>query len=227
MTRAIVQNIHTPRSRYVRYDLGMRWYVAVLVAGCGFHAPRGQDQPVDARSVDSNPSGDGPLVDAPPDMQIDAPMGAQCPATYAPIVALATSPSRYRFATNTVKWIEAEQDCEDDAVAGELPTHLIVLDDAGEKLAMIGGIAGGANINDQFIGATDLFEEGQTRYVTSQASTLSLNGGSNADNKDCVRIKNTQAEEMRNCDETNRFVCECDGNRADSNRFPNAPDGNN
>ena len=201
--------------------------VFMLAAGCGFHAPAGDNQGVDARaSIDSSRPGDAPPLDPPQDLQIDAPPGAQCPATYAPIVALASSTSRYRFVSTAAKWIDAETDCENDAAAGDLPAHLVVLDDAAERTAMIGGIAGGAGLQDQFIGAVDLRQEGQLQYITSQLNTLAINPGMNADNKDCVRVKNSGAEEYRDCNDTNRFVCECDGNTANPSRFPNLPNGN-
>ncbi len=206
----------------------MRWFILVVLVGCGFTAPGGEHQPIDAsKSTDAQKPGDGPTLDAPVDVQIDAPAGAQCPITYTPILALNASTSRYRFVNTTATWIGAEQDCENDSGAGELPSHLIVLDDAPEKTAMIGGLAGGGNINDQYVGATDLDQEAQLQYVTSQQVTLSLTPGMNADNKDCVRIKNTGVEEFRSCDETNKYVCECDGNAANPSRFPNLPNGNN
>ncbi len=203
------------------------WVVFILAAGCGFHAPAGDNQRVDARtSIDSPRQGDG-SPDAPTAPPIDAPAGTQCPATYAPIVALAASTSRYRFVSTAAKWIDAETDCENDAAASDRPAHLIVLNDAAERIAMIGGIAGGGNIQNQFIGAVDLGQEGELQYVTNQANTLALNPGMNGDNKDCVRIKNSGTDEYRDCNETNRFVCECDGNTANPSRFANLPNGDN
>jgi lectin-like protein len=205
----------------------MRASLLVFLVGCGFTAPAGENQPADARKpIDSTVSGDGPQLDAPADMQIDAPVGAMCPASYTPILALAASTSRYRFVATPAEWLDAEHDCEDDAAVGELPTHLVVLDDAGEKTAIIGGIAGNLGINDQYIGATDLAEEGEVSYVTSQSTTLALSPSMGADNKDCIRIKSNGNEEFRACNEVNKFVCECDGSNPNPNRFPNPPDGN-
>jgi hypothetical protein len=195
--------------------------VLALAAGCGFTG-HGQGAPNDdAKAIDA--PGPGSNADA----AVDQLLGPQCPVAYASIVALAASPSRYRFVGGGgATWLAAETDCANDAVSGELATHLIVLDDAAEKTAMIGGLTGGLAIPDQWIGATDLAQEGEIAYVTVQTSTLSLAPTANADNKDCVRIKNTGVEEYRNCDETNKYVCECDGQPADPVRFPNLPDGN-
>jgi hypothetical protein len=203
-----------------------RFLLLALAAGCGFQASNGgQQQPVDAARAIDAPVGDPDA--AMPDAMTDAPSGPQCPAGYGPIAALANSASRYRF-VNAPKlaWIDAERDCEDDGDMMSRPTHLIVLDDAAEKAAMITGQAGTAAINDQYIGLTDLEEEGEFRYVTSQAQTYSANPTMNADNKDCVRIKDTGVEEARDCTETNRYVCECDSISAASSRFPNLPNGN-
>ncbi len=201
--------------------------VAFALAGCGFSAGGGQSNPTaDARAIDAPSSADGPLGSDATVVLPDAAVGALCPSTYAPIPTFANSTSRYRFVATTMKWNDAETDCADDATGGELATHLIVLDDAAEKTAMIGGPTGVLNLSDQWTGATDLAEEGEVRYVTAQATTLALAPTMQADNKDCIRIKSSGNEEFRSCDEVNRYVCECDGRAADPARFPNPPDGN-
>ena len=203
--------------------------VLALATGCGFSAP-GQGSPGDdASATDAPPGGDGTSgSDAAVDQMPDSPTGAQCPITYSPILSPSNLASRYRFVGGGgVKWIDAETDCANDASSGELATHLVVLDDLAEANAVIGGLLGGLNLNDQWIGATDLEEEGDIKYVTTQSTTLSLNPSANADNKDCIRLKNDTATEFRSCDETNKYVCECDGRAADPGRFPNLPDGNN
>ena len=200
--------------------------VLALATGCGFSAGAGQGGPSDdARAIDAAPSGDGtPGTDA----AVDQLIGAQCPLTYSLIVGASPLGSRYRFVGGAgAKWIDAENDCADDPTSGELATHLVVLDDAAESTAAIGGITGGLNLNDQWIGASDLNEEGQIAYVTVQSTTLSLAPGANADNKDCIRLKNDSSTEFRDCNETNKYVCECDARAADPSRFPNLPDGNN
>ncbi|MBA3461318.1 MAG: C-type lectin domain-containing protein [Deltaproteobacteria bacterium] len=206
-----------------------RLYLLALVAGCGFQANNGgQQQPNDAApSTDAVVSSDAPMTDAGADAMADAPTGAQCPAGYDTIAALGNSASRYRFVSTQLAWIDAERDCEDDGDMMQRPTHLIVLDSVAEKTAMITGLLGTVAINDQWIGLTDLDEEGEFEYVTNQAATYSATPTGNADNKDCVRIKESGAEETRSCAETNKFVCECDANRAAPSQFPNPPDGNN
>lgn len=196
--------------------------VALALAGCGF-TTGGRGTPSEDVSDAAAGGGDANTDAAVP----DGTTIAACPATYAPILALATSTSRYRFVATAAKWIDGENDCADDASGGELATHLIVLDDAAEKTAMIGGIVGGLNLNDQWAGATDLAEEGEARFMTTQATTLALTPSMQADDKDCIRIKNNAGnEEYRDCDEVNKYVCECDGRAADPARFPNLPDGN-
>ncbi len=205
-------------------------FVAVLavVTGCGFSASGGQGGPgADASAIDAAHQGDGG-TDAAVTQMPDAPVGPQCPSTYAPIVSVNPMSSRYRFSGATgLKWIDAENDCADDAAGGELATHLVVLDDAAEMLAVIGGLSGNGNIQDQWIGATDLEEEDTIEYVTNQTTTLTLLPTAANASKDCIRLKNTPSTEYRSCDEVNKYVCECDGRAADPNRFPNLPNGNN
>jgi hypothetical protein len=212
----------------------MRGFViALTLAGCGFTAPGGQQQPVDATTSDGpgqdRPAPDGPAPDGPmADAALDAPVGPQCPAGYAAIPTLLGSTSQYRFVSTQVAWIDAERDCEDDGDSSNLPTHLIVLDDTAERDAMIAGPLGvGGPINDQWIGLTDLEEEDESfNWVTNQQATLALAPGGDAANRDCVRIKNNAAAEARDCTETNRYVCECDASPAVPGNFPNLPNGN-
>jgi hypothetical protein len=201
--------------------------VLALASGCGF-STGGQGSPNDdAGASDASPSGDG-AADAVVDQMPDAPTGPQCPILYAPILAIATNNSRYRFiGGGGLSWIDAENDCADDSTNGDLATHLVVLDDAAEATAVIGGILGGLNINDQWIGATDLENEaGDVKYVTDQGTTLALIPTMDAPNKDCIRLKNTGGTEYKSCNDTYKYVCECDGRAADPGRFPNPPDGN-
>lgn len=204
-------------------------FFVALAAGCGFQANNGgQQQPVDAAGSIDAPivTGDGPLPDAAADAMIDAPTGPQCPAGYDAIVGLSTT-SRYRFVATDATWIDAENDCEDDAAPTDRATHLIVLDDMAEQTAMLGGLLGGTLINDQYIGLTDLRDEDESfAYVTNQQTTLGISPGSDSNTKDCVRIKSTGVAEARSCGETNRYVCECDGIPASPSRYPNPPDGN-
>lgn len=206
----------------------MRGTLAValgLVSGCGFHTG-GQGSPSeDAAGKDAAHDG-SMLSDAGIDTMADA-AGLRCPSSYGAILGYPTQ-SRYRFETTATTWLQAEQDCEDDgaAISSASASHLIVIDDVAERVAMIGGLAGSGNLNDQWVGATDLAAEGTVGYVTAQATTLALTPSMQADNKDCIRMKNSGNTEYRDCDEQNRYVCECDGVVADAARYPNLPDGN-
>lgn len=210
----------------------MRGVVFLLVTGCGFTAPAGQQQPVQDAPKDSDaPTGsDAPMADVPMiDAMIDAPTGPQCPAGYSAIASLTGSTSKYKFVNAPqLSFEDAERDCEDDGGPQMRPTHLIVLDDATEKTAMMAGLTGGTLINDQWIGVSDLPNEGNGyEWVTNQPTTLTVTPSGNADNKDCVRVKDTGVEEARDCAETNKYVCECDMFAANPQHFPNPPDGNN
>lgn len=225
--REVVQNMHTPQTFLTPYDAPMHGLIThgliailALATGCGFTTGTGQGSPSD----DARPSSDGnPGTDAVIDAVIDQMPGAQCPIDYAEITSASPLPSRYRFVATGATWIAAENDCADDATSGGLATHLVVLDGAAEATAMIGG---SLNIDDQWIGATDLKSEKSIEYVTTQSTTLSLSQSMNADNKDCIRIQKTAATEFRACGETNKYVCECDGLAEDRTRFPNLPNGN-
>lgn len=198
-----------------------------VATGCGFHTG-GQSGPSDDAPQRDAAADSAVLSDAGVDQMTDAVPGLQCPGTYAAIAAFPTT-SRYRFESTTKTWLQAEQDCEDDAGAVTSPaaTHLIVLDEAAERAAMIAGLAGNGNLNDQWVGATDLADEGTVAYVTAQQTTLTLAPGMQDDNKDCIRMKSGGNTEFRDCEEQNRFVCECDGAAADPGRYPNFPHGNN
>jgi hypothetical protein len=180
--------------------------------------------PADAPAVvDADPNApDAPAV---PDAAVDASAVPVCPAGYAAIPGLSTG-SRYRFVSTEERWIDAELDCEDDPVGADLPAHLVVIDNITERGAIIDGPDGTANLNDQWIGETDLFLENVFIYVTPQVVVgIGVLSG-NSSTKDCVRLKNTYAHEVRDCDEPNGYVCECDGVAADPGRYPNPPDGN-
>jgi len=198
-----------------------------LVTGCGFRTG-GQSAPSDDGGVlDASGSGDG-AADAAIDAAVDAVVVPLCPATYAPLITLVPNASRYRFvAGGGLSWLDAENDCADDATGAELATHLVVLDDALEATAVIGGLTGGQNINDQWIGATDLADEDAVGYVTAQATVLALTPTMDAPDKDCIRLKNSGGTEFKSCLDTYKYVCECDGRPADPARFPNPPAGNN
>jgi lectin-like protein len=169
---------------------------------------------------------DPTLPDAEPaDAAADAPPGTPCPSGYVAIAGL-PSPSRYRFVATAVRWIDAELDCEDDADGTTLPSHLVVIDSAIEQTAVIGGELGGANIDDQWTGLTDLATEATWGYVTAQTPVFTDNPNGDQNDKDCVRLENNSSHEARDCDDTNRYACECDGLAGEPARYPNPPNGN-
>ena len=187
---------------------------ACLLAACGFSGKTNESGP-DGRAVDADP--DRP--DADPD-QPDAMPGAPdampaptCPPGYV---------GGYRFVATQQTWIVAEADCDDDSAgADQRATHLVVVDNGLERgaLALLS--------NDQWLGLSDLAAEGTFLYVTSQASIDPISTSGNETDKDCVRLKDSGATEIRDCDEDNVYFCECDGVEPDPARFPNPPDGNN
>jgi hypothetical protein len=169
----------------------------------------------DARELPDAPPG---TPDAPPDLP-DA-FVAQCPASYA-----AVGGSHYRWVSSGSNWLAAEHDCEDDAAANEIPTHLAVVDTAAEKSTLISG--SGSTRDNQWLGLTDLATEGALIYVTPQAAVDPPTGASgNSPMKDCTRLQSSGTYQIRNCTDANVYVCECDGFTADPSRFPNYPDGN-
>jgi hypothetical protein len=179
------------------------------------------DQP-DAPAVPDAPA----PPDAEPDAKVDSSPFASCPPGYNQIIGQPIT-SSYRFETTQRSWIAAEADCEDDAAGGLYkPGHLVVLDDAGEGMRMIAGPIGIDMINDQWIGLTDLQSEAAPFiYLTSQPVVYVGTPGGDAANQDCVRLKDNGNHDIRDCAETNRYICECDGLDADPARFPNPPDG--
>jgi hypothetical protein len=215
----------------------VRALLPILVAACSFDGntpvidgvPGVIDAPRDPPDADPDqPDAVPGQPDAvrPPDARVDAPPGFACPAGYTLIVGGSLT-SWYRFeSANQKSWVDAENDCEDDALPGDLPSHLVVIDDPIERTALINGPTGTGFLNDQWIGLTDLYAETMYLYVTPQATVSLGNLSGNMPDEDCVRLKNNMNQETRNCGESNRFVCECDGLAADPGRFPNPPDGN-
>jgi hypothetical protein len=213
-----------------------RALLPIVLAACSFDGnipaadgvPGVVDAPLDDPDADPNvpdADPDQPDAAAAADARVDAATGTGCPPGYGFLIG-APITSQYRFEATQRAWIDAEHDCEDDAAGGFEATHLAVLDDTIERGALIGGLTGLENLNDQWIGLTDLFSEPTFLYVTAQPTVFVGAPTGDADNQDCVRLKNTGVHDIRGCNETNRFVCECDGIPADPARFPNPPDGN-
>lgn len=200
--------------------LGWAALSAALVAGCGFAGSGATPKPdADPARPDADrlrPDADIRIPDAAPD-DPDATPPPVCPDNYGDL----GGPTRYRFVSTQASWIDAETDCDDDSNGPlQAATHLVVLDNGFERagLALLS--------NDQWMGSTDLANEGDFAWVTDQADTESGLASGQAANHDCVRLKNTGAFEIRDCDETNVYFCECDGLEPDPARFPNPPDGN-
>ncbi|MBK9035538.1 MAG: hypothetical protein IPL61_30490 [Myxococcales bacterium] len=212
------------------------------LAGCGFH-PAGltsEDAARDDAAVDdSGPGPDGAvdpdaadadaglvdarLIDARPidALPIDAlPIDAtlpMCPAGYGP---LGTSTSRYREVTSTATWAQAAADCDNDDAAGGFTgfTHLIVIANDAERLALTSPPAIGGN---SWVGLTDALVEGTFVWVTAEPTggypvvgqqppwdNGDPNGGTG---ENCVRFKNAFTYEDKPCgDSNNIYVCECD-----------------
>lgn len=207
--------------------------LGACLAGCQYNprpleAADGDPSRPDADRTDADPMTrpDAPVIpdappgtpDAPPDLP-DA-FVAMCPATYTPVGA-----SHYRWVSSGSNWLAAEHDCEDDAAANEIPTHLAVVDNAAEKSTLISG--SGTTRDNQWLGLTDLAAEGALIYVTPQGTVDSPAGASgNSPMKDCVRLQSSGTYQVRNCTDANSYVCECDGFAADLSRFPNYPNGN-
>lgn len=205
---------------------------AAVVAGCPYDA-----RPLDDPDAGQNrPDGSGPpdadltvpdareVPDAPPNTP-DAPPHtpdahvALCPASYTSVGG-----SHYRWVGTGTNWLAAELDCEDDATGLEQPTHLAVVDDAGERSILITGTGG--SLDNQWIGRTDLAAEGSLIYITPQAGVDGAGASGNSGMKDCVRMGSDGSYAARDCTNTNIYVCECDGFAADVTRFPNYPNGN-
>jgi hypothetical protein len=217
----------------MRWALGMAAVVVGAYSGCTYNGntpdtadgPRGDgggppDADLtmpDAREVPDAPPG---TPDAPPNMP-DA-FVPLCPATYA---QPAGGTSHYRWVLVSTNWLAAEADCEDDAGPTEIPTHLAVVDNAGERSILING--SGTTLNNQWIGGTDLASEGSAIYVTPQAGIDPLTGlNGNVAMKDCVRITSGGGYDVRDCTNGNIYVCECDGFAAEPARYPSYPNGN-
>jgi hypothetical protein len=120
---------------------------ATLLAGCGF-----EHGALMSSTVSPDASDDADATDAPP----DAPT---CPQTYA---------GGYRPITTPATWLDAEHACEADAPG---LTHLVVLDDDGERAAITAAIQ---SIGDAWVGIVR--EPGGNapwpwRYVTGGAAS--------------------------------------------------------
>ncbi len=144
------------------------------------------------------------------DAAADAPP-AQCAASY-DLTNAAEPASRYRLVTTQSAWLAAEMDCEDDGGGG--PAHLIVLDDAAERLW-----AYEQGNTDKWVGVTDLVAEGVPIAVTLQTLPYTGTAASNDQPKDCM-FNNQNVTVMESCaNAAFPYLCECDGLAASPARY--------
>jgi hypothetical protein len=171
------------------------------------------------------------LADAGPpevrDAGLDAPIDATplaCPPTY--VLARPGSTSRYRFVTTAASWTTAEADCEDDRTAPGAHTHLAVLADDAERVA-VNGFAAVATI--AWIGLGDAATEGTFLWVTEEPipayppATGSPWAASNPTGSaffNCVEMTAAGSLDDQFClTTTHSYYCECDAFAADPARY--------
>lgn len=175
--------------------------VFAAVAGCSFapsaSQPPGSDEPaIDAPSIDAPGLGTVP-GDAPP----DAP---PCPTTYT---------NGYRLDATSRTWLDAERACEADQPGR---THLVVLDDAAERIAVSELIQ--TLPADPWVGIVrDPGEPPwQWRYVTGGAATFAPFEDTEPNNMSGNQLVIALRRTSRllydyGIDRTLPSVCECDG----------------
>jgi hypothetical protein len=167
-------------------------------------APTDAGPPVDAST----------LFDAAPP---DAAVPVECPDDYDEIDG-----SRYRFVPRAAAWLDAERDCEDDA----LGAHLIVVDDVDEHY-VLHSLSG--RMPDSWIGYTDRVDEGQLLWLgpgglrpDDSECFWGLAGVDNGASRDCVAQDsfNTCGDWfVRSCDDLRAYVCECDDHPANRDAY--------
>ena len=195
----------------------MRWAVAlVCLGGCdklfGLPDVHGEAT-VDAAA----------LVDA-PDASIDAP--SYCPGNY-DITVPGFPNSRYVFQPITEPWLSAQTRCMLDA-KGAGRTHLVVIQDKNERMALYGELRARNVTVTAWIGLSDRNTEGQFLWVTDEPVGMPSpmvppwppNQPDNANNQDCVRMKAYDETtyggffDDGGCDLDFASVCECDAHAA-------------
>lgn len=199
-----------------------RLYVVLLcLAGC--------DRLFGLEQVDPPTTTDAAVGDSRSDSSDAAPDAAvQCPAAYD--LALTGYPSRYRAGAIYTTWDAAETACALDMPGG---THLVVLDDDGERVALFAELGNRGITGSQWISLNDRQSEGTFVWITAQEAspppltTPPWGAGqpdAQSDAQDCVRIQGAADTspsmlDDSECTSSYLYVCECDGYAPDPTRF--------
>lgn len=188
--------------------------VVVAVTATGCRQLFGIDDTAVAADAASNPS-DAPKTadarpgtpDAPfgsPDATPDAaPVAVTCPTGYEAVFG---APSKYRFNGANRPWGTAVTECAADDPGGH--THLVVIEDAGEKAGLEARYS-----NDYWIGYTDATTEGTWITVLGTTATFlpwavgEPNGGTV---ENCLKIVAGTQWKDADCPNANNYLCECE-----------------
>lgn len=165
-------------------------------------------------------------VHPPPDGAVDAPRPdgepAGCPADYDTI--LQVTASRYRIVLDHLKWVDAADDCANDAPG---LTHLIVLSNAAEHAALRTEPPTFLT-EDAFIGATDILTKTNdyrwvTDEVTNYAVPISAGGwepGQPDNTGQCAELRVLSGSlHDEGCATLTNYICECDGRANDTSVY--------
>jgi hypothetical protein len=190
------------------------------LAGCAFQPTGGE--PADGTAADAlldDAAADDAAGDAADAASADAARAdgatTRCPAGYE-VRATGT----YRHVAEVATWNAARADCADDDDGGgfELRTHLVVLADDLERVAVRAAYPG----PKLWLGLSDRVTTSTWRWVTLEPIPAyppasgppwkggqPNNGGSGAE--DCVYMESGGDWDDRRCDnDTEAYVCECD-----------------
>jgi len=164
------------------------------------------------------------------DAAVDSDLGG-CPVEYnLPIDGYA---SRYRYVATGTSWDGAEALCAADT---EGITHLVVLEDDDERLAIVGALAKVGSTSSVWIGLSDRVSEGNYLWVTDEPVGMPPlenppwppgqpdNSGTGGGQQDCVRIQGATGTaptlfDDGECSSIFDYVCECDRYAPDSLNF--------